>query len=290
VADEGTVMKQIMHLPENLPLLFELTLVAMLAWVVSGWLLPNDELTLSGLSQNTREATSTLSDITGLLTVPLFGKIQQVQSPKPVAQKPKPVVVSSLNIKLLGTIVAGENSAAIVAVAKRSEQQVFFIGDRIQPGVILKEVEAEAIVVERGGKLERISLEQGAKLTVTPMPGAAIAASPGLASAQPTSIKMNRAHLQQQLQNFPVLMTQAKAVPHLENGKPKGFAITQIAPGSLYQQAGLQNGDIVLSVNGKQITGAKQAMNMYQTLKSAAAIDLELIRAGQVRQIHYDIR
>ncbi len=282
-------MKQIMHLPENLPLLFELTLVAMLAWVVSGWLLPSNDLKPSGLSENTREATATLPDITRLLTVPLFGKLQ-VRATKPVVQKPKPVVVSRLNIKLLGTIVAGENSAAIVAVAKRREQQVFFIGDRIQPGVILKEVEAEAIVVERGGKLERISLEQGAKLTVTPMPGAAIAANPGLASAQPTSIKMNRAHLQQQLQNFPVLMTQAKASPHFVNGKPGGFAITQIAPGSLYQQAGLQNGDIILTVNGKQITNAKQAMNMYQTLKSATAIDLELIRAGQIRKIHYDIR
>jgi len=278
-----------MHLPEHIPLLFELTLVALLAWVVSGWLLPSDELKPFGLSQNTRETTTTLPNITGLLTVPLFGKLQ-VQATKPVAQKPKPVVMSRLNIKLLGTVVAGKNSAAIVAVAKRREQQVFFIGDRIQPGVILKEVEAEAIVVERGGKLERISLEQGAKLTVTPMPGTAIAASPGLASAQPTNIKMNKIRLQQQLQNFPVLMTQAKAVPHFVNGKPSGFAITQIAPGSLYQQAGLQNGDIVLSVNGKQITGAKQAMNMYQTLKSTAAIDLELIRDGQIRQVHYDIR
>jgi len=282
-------MKQIMHLPENIPLLFELSLVAMLAWVVSGWLLPSNDLKPSGLAQNTREATATLPDITGLLAVPLFGKLQ-AQATKPVVQKPKPVVVSRLNIKLLGTIVAGENSAAIVAVAKRREQQVFFIGDRIQPGVILKKVEAEAIVVERGGKLERISLEQGAKLTATPMPGAAIAANLGLASAQPTSIKMNRAHLQQQLQNFPVLMTQAKAAPHFVNGKPGGFAITQIAPGSLYQQAGLQNGDIILTVNGKQITNAKQAMNLYQTLKSAAAIDLELIRAGQIRKIHYDIR
>ncbi|MDQ7000503.1 MAG: type II secretion system protein N [Mariprofundus sp.] len=283
-------MKQIMHLSGNLPLLFELTLVAMLAWIVSGWLLPSDELKPFESSQNTRQATTTLPDITGLLTVPLFGKIQQIQSPKPVPKKPKPVVVSRLNIKLLGTIVAGENSAAIVAVAKRREQQVFFIGDRIQPGVILKEVEAEAIVVERSGKLERISLEQGAKLTSTPVPGAVFAASPGQASGQLTSVKLNRGRLQQQLQNFPVLMTQAKAARHFVNGKPKGFSITQIAPGSLYQQAGLQNGDIILSVNGKEITGAQQAMNMYQTLKNAAAIDLELIRAGQVRQIHYDIR
>ena len=262
----------------------------MLAWVVSGWLLPSDELKPFGSFQNTRQATTTLPDITGLLTVPLFGKIQQIQSPKPVAKKPKPVVVSRLNIKLLGTIVAGENSAAIVAVAKRREQQVFFIGDRIQPGVILKEVEAEAIVVERGGKLERISLEQGAKLISTPVPGAVFEGSPRQTSVQLTSVKLNRGRLQQQLQNFPVLMTQAKAARHFVNGKPKGFAITQIAPGSLYQQAGLQNGDIILSVNGKEITGAQQAMNMYQTLKNAAAIDLELIRAGQVRQIHYDIR
>jgi len=283
-------MKQTMHLPENAPLLCELALIVMIAWVVSGWLLPTDMLKPFGTSQKTVATATTLPNITELLAVPLFGKVRsQIQPSKPVVQKPMTVLPSRLNIKLLGTVVAGKNSAAIIAVANKHEQRVFIIGDRIQPGVILREVQAQAIVVEHGGKLERISLEQGAKPITMAMPGTGISTRPGQARIQTTNTPMNRARLQQQLNNFPALLSQARVIPRMVDGKPGGFIISDIAPGSLYQQAGLQNGDIILSVNGEKITGAKQAMHMYETLKKAASIDLELMRAGQHRQIHYDI-
>jgi len=287
----------------NLPLLSEVALIAALAWVVSGWLLPTGSPGTSALTPNIASQTTMLPDLAKLITVPLFGKINaQVQTTKPVVQAAKQIVVSPLKIKLLGTVVAEEHAAAIIVLKAGGEQRVFFIGDSIQPGVVLKTVEAEAIVVERGGKLERISLEQGAKLTVAPVARNNLVASPPTMSArtpvrtalpipaQSMRKRMNRNHLQKQLQNFPALMSQARAIPHMTNGKLAGFTISEIAPGSLYQQAGLQNGDIILSVNGKRITDARQAMTMYQTLKSAAAIDLELIRAGQTRNIHYNIR
>jgi len=284
-----------LHTPGKIPLFSEVLLIAALAWVVSGWLLPVDTLTPSGQPLSKVGAEHTLPNLAKLVSVPLFGKVKTIVQPaKAVEQKPKPIVLSPLNIKLLGTVVAEDHAAAIIAIAAGREQRVFFIGDSIQPGVVLKTVEAEAIVVERGGKLERISLEQGAKLSSTPIAARSAAASmprPSARRSMPRTHKnMNRNRLQKQLQNFPALLSQARVLPHMNNGKPEGFTISEIAPGSLYQQAGLQNGDIILSVNGKRITGAKQAMSMYQSLQSAAAIDLELIRAGQLRQIHYDIR
>jgi len=282
---------RLLHVPEKIPLLSEMLLIAALAWIISGWLLPVDAPKSSGIPLPSTGSAIALPDLAGLVSVPLFGKTSvQVQPAKAVAQKPRAIVLSPLTIKLLGTVVAEEHAAAIIAIAAGREQRVFFVGDSIQPGVILQTVEAEAIVVERGGKLERISLEQGAKLTTTPMPTNSLVVSPTRAPAQATRRKMNRNQLQKQLQNFPALLSQARVIPHMDKGKPAGFMISDIVPGSLYQQAGLQNGDIILSVNGKRITGAKQAMSMYQTLQSAAAIDLELVRAGQVRQVHYDIR
>jgi len=293
-------MMRLLHAPGKIPLFSEVLLIAALAWMVSGWLLPAYAPKLDGLPQNTAGSANTLPNLASLAAVPLFGEIKaRIQPVKPVAQTPKPVALSQLNIKLLGTVVAEEHAAAIIAIAAGREQRVYFIGDNIQPGVTLQAVEAEAIVVNRGGKLERISLEQGAKLTTMPVPTSRLTASLTASStasparsipAQAMHRKMNRNRIQKQLQDFPALLSQARVVPHISNGKPAGFTISDIVPGSLYQQAGLLNGDIILSVNGKRITGVRQAMSMYQTLQSAAAIDLELVRAGQVRQIHYDIR
>ncbi len=290
-----------LHTIGNIPLFSEVILIAALAWMVSGWLLPINPPSPSHQHLKMADATQTLPNLASLVSVPLFGKLSTIVQPgRTVVHTPKPITLSPLKIKLLGTVVAEEHAAAIIALAAGREQRVFFIGDSIQPGVVLKTIEAEAIVVERGGKLERISLEQGAKLSATPTPSNSIVsktAGPPARSmrrppipSQPIRKQMNRNHLQKQLQDFPALLSQARVMPHMNNGKPEGFTISEIAPGSLYQQAGLLNGDIILSVNGKRISDARQAMGMYQTLKSAAAIDLELLRAGQLRQIHYDIR
>lgn len=297
-------MMRLLHAPEKIPLLTEILLVAVLAWMVSGWLLPASTVKLSGLAPTTGVSTVSLPNLAKLVTVPLFGKIlTPARAIRPVAQQAKPVVISPLSIKLLGTVVAQEHGAAIIALSQGREQRVFFIGDTIQPGVILKTVEAEAIVVERNGMLERISLEQGSKLISSALPlrttmgraavpvAASVSPSTAIsAPAQATRKSMDRNQFRKQLQNFPALLSQARVIPHIVQGKAAGFTISDIVPGSLYQQAGLQNGDIILSVNGKQITGAKQAMGMYQTLQSATAIDLELVRAGQARRIHYEIR
>jgi general secretion pathway protein C len=205
-------------------------------------------------------------------------------------------VVSPLQIKLLGTVVSETRAAAIIATAAGRQQRVFFIGDSIQPGVTLKTVEAAAIVVDRGGRLERVSLAKGTPLVSAPMPAIhpvrrpPPSPMPAYSPAGAMRRNINRQHLQQQLKNFPALLSQARVIPRMVNGKPSGFTISEIAPGSLYQQAGLRNGDIILSVNGKRITDASQAMTMYQTLKNAPALDLVLIRAGQTQQVHYDIR
>jgi len=287
-------MMRLLLAPEKIPVFSEILLVAGLAWVVSGWLLPANAPKSPPLPLTTNSSSIELPDLADLINVPLFGKIQkQTQAARPVPS-PKAIVISPLSIKLLGTVVATDHAAAIIAPARGGEQRVYFIGDSIQPGVILKTVETEAIVVERGGKLERIYLEQSKKLTSSPLSPAPTPNKNALDRShllpQTTQKSMNRKQLQQQLQNFPALLSQARVTLHMVNGKPNGFTISEIAPGSLYQQAGLQNGDIILSVNGKRITGAKQAMSMYQTLQRAAAIDLELMRAGRIQQIHYVIR
>jgi len=281
---------------EKAPICSEIILIIALAWVSSSLLLPANTAIHSDQALQKITSGDRLPNVSNLIAVPLFGAIKShVQPVKTLPQAPKPIVSSPLHITLLGTVVAKDHAAAIIAMVGGREQQVVFLGDSIQPGVVLKSVEAEAIMVDHDGKLERISLEQGAKLTSAPAlpsnpPGMAADLFRSHTQAAPMRKQMNRHQLHQQLQNFPALLSQARVLPHIVNGKPAGFTITEIVPGSLYQQAGLQNGDIILSINGTHIHDASQAMQMYQTLKSASALDLELLRAGQLRQIHYDIR
>ncbi|MDQ6969685.1 MAG: type II secretion system protein N [Mariprofundus sp.] len=277
---------------KRLPLLSEFILVVLLAWLVAGWLLPEQEAAVSNNINSIETAAQTLPDLNSMVATTLFGQAaKKIQPVAPVVQQRKTVALTPLTLKLLGTVVAGAHSAAIIALTPSGKQSVFFIGDNIQTGVVLKTVEANAIIIDHNGSLERISLEQGKPIVSTSMPrlDRQTTAAPR-APPQRLNKRMNRQHLQQQLQNLPALLSQALARPNFSNGKINGFIISNIVPGSLYQQAGLQNGDIIMAINGAKITNAAQAMAIYAKLKSAPALDLQLQRGSGIQNIHFDIR
>ena len=269
----------------RLPAVTELAVVVLAAWLIAGWLLPLDnrandvELTTTG-----KNAVSL--DMALLMNTPLFGDAgTKVNTPEPVKNNVAP---SRLNIKLIGTVVADDKSAAVVVMQGEKEQQLFFIGDAMKPGVILQAVVANAIVVDNHKRLERIELQEGKNTLIASI------ASTTVATAHPqrggVSRRVNRTMLDRQMRNFPQLLSQARVIPHFENGKSDGFEISAIVSGSLYEKVGLQNGDIIRKVNGAEVTGPQQAMAMFQSLQHAASIDVEIQRAGNVQLMHYDIQ
>jgi len=280
--------KQLIYVPRSLEFIFAL----LAAWLVAGY------LTASPLGLTTilpPETIHTHHDSALNLDTPIFGKpAVQAKAPPTVVAKPvvqQATIISKLNIKLIGTVVAGDRSAAIVSINNNPKQQFFNLHATMQAHVTLEKVEARAIVVNHSGKFERITMEKEQPLT-----GGSIAqnmtyphASKSRQTYQPRRL-IHRAHLNQQMRNFSRLLTQARVIPHFTQGKADGFTIVEIVPGSLYEQIGLQNGDVIHKVNGQTITSAEQAMTMYQTLQNAPSIDLELLRGGSVVPIHYDIQ
>jgi len=102
----------------------------------------------------------TLVSIKALTAVPLFGKVNVPIVVKKPVSVPKPVVVSRLKIKLLGTIVAGDRSAAMMTVGTSAET-LFNLGDPLYGRVTLKAVEADAVILNHQGSDERISMSEG---------------------------------------------------------------------------------------------------------------------------------
>lgn len=283
-------------------MLLEVGVVGLLAWLVAGTLLfvfsPASESVQSDVASSGAKSI----DFTPLHSHQLFGKIEVV---KEVKEAPKPVVVSKLNVRLLGTIVAGDKSAAIVLINGGASQQMFMVGSQIQPGVTLESVEADAIVVDNHGRTERIELPQESARGVSVevgsvssgdihpsspvahprMVGAPVRTAPGRITRP-----VNRRGLDEQLGNMPQLLTEARVVPHFQDGKQSGYMIRDIVPGSLYEKIGLQNGDVIHSVNGKVVAGPEEAMALYNTLKNESSIVVEVERQGSMQQLQYDIR
>ena len=271
-----------------LPRWTEYGLVILMAWFISGLLVSGPQLIDQQLPLP-QEKTNEISKMETLFQkVPLFGRAQEEE--KKVEQAVA-VVASKLNIKLVGTVVAGKKSAAMVTISGSKKQQVFFLDEEVQHGVRLKQVETAAIVVDNRGKMERIELQAGKQLASAAPSN--IVQAPRFqqrAKLPLTNRRLDKQKLQKQMRNFSTLLSQARVTPHFTNKKPDGFMISNIVKGSLYEEIGLLDGDVIKKVNGESVTGAEQAMRMYRELQNATFIDVEIERNGSLQQLSYTIQ
>lgn len=85
------------------------------------------------------------------------------------------------------------------------------------------------------------------------------------------------------------LLRSARIVPAMQAGKPEGFKLYAIRPGSLLWRMGLRNGDVVLRVNGKHVTRPDEALRVYSMLRHARKVELTIRRRGKERILRYTL-
>jgi len=150
---------------KNFPLLVNLLMVLLSVWMVSGWMVSGST---SLQAFNPPEMSGQrLPDMAGIQGN-LFG-VASVVSAAGAPAVVIPVVKAPLNIKLLGTVLDGSDSAAVIAMAGREDQKGFFAGSTIEPGVKLHEVLADAIVLDRGGVLEKVMMQKSGGVVAASM-------------------------------------------------------------------------------------------------------------------------
>jgi general secretion pathway protein C len=225
-------------------------------------------------------------DLDRLLSRELFGR-----SPTP-EESAGSAPVTSLNLVLMGVVAAGGESLALISVDGR-DQLPFAIGEEIAHGAVLDAVYPDRVIILRQGVRESLILQE----IVSSLPLSSITReSPAPPAASAGDIKkindnlyrIDRNMLQSQL-NSPSLLSQALIVPHTKGG----FEVRNVAKDSLYQRAGLRNGDVIKKVNGQQINTLDDAMRVYRQMGGIdrlVAVNVDIERQGSRQRIHYQLR
>jgi general secretion pathway protein C len=92
------------------------------------------------------------------------------------------------------------------------------------------------------------------------------------------------------LDNQDIAMRQARVMPHEENGEVVGFKVYGIRRDSLFGKLGLENGDLIQTINDIPMTGADKALQAYGRLRMADRITISVTRRGQQLSLNYSIR
>jgi S1-C subfamily serine protease len=99
--------------------------------------------------------------------------------------------------------------------------------------------------------------------------------------------RVDRASLRAVIGNRPLVSRSARVVPELRDGRPRGLRMDSVSAGGLLAQLGLQNGDVVRTVNGMPLTSPERVLNAYALLAKASKITLEIDRGPQSVSIEY---
>ena len=86
------------------------------------------------------------------------------------------------------------------------------------------------------------------------------------------------------------VMMQAAAVPRYVNGRLHGFSLHDIEPGSVYEQIGLREGDLVTHINGQSLSDVANTIKLLRSLKDEPNASMTLQRGGVEQNLNLVIQ
>jgi len=230
-----------------------------------------------------------------------FGKPMKLQ-PIGVSKQSETAVAQPTEISdllLIGTVVGPRNISYAVFQdkAKAGQQDLFTYGEQVYDYGILTKIERSAVEIQKDDL--RYSLEiDYEKLSERPGKNVVRRTSGRRSTSKGSFAKkigereymLDRAMVQKSIENPEKVLTDARLLPNIIDGRQEGFKISEVVPNGLYHSLGLVNGDILLNINGLEISNPEVAIQAMSALKGMNRINLDIMRSGENMSLDYQIR
>jgi len=165
---------------------------------------------------------------------------------------------------------------AIIYDKKLKLEGIYGIGDKLG-GAIIKNIMKDQIIVNINNKDKRILFSDFTTL------------ENGMNFSKELNFVVSKHILKSKLSNMPSLLRSMRVVPYSSSGI-KGFKVVSIRDRFIKNRLGLKKGDIILSINGKQVTNMDNIMQFYSKVQDIDHVDLEILRNGQRQVLSYSIK
>ena len=129
---------------------------------------------------------------------------------------------------------------------------------------------------------------------VEPIPGGPPKIDPtiekGIQKIDDTNFNVDRIVVDKIIENQAELMKTARIVPEQQGGKVVGIRLLNIRPDTLLGKLGLQNGDLLKTINGFDMTSPEHALEAYAKLRTAPEISIGVNRGDKPLNIVFNIK
>ena len=236
----------------------------------------------------------------------LFGKTQETIQEQEVIDAPE----TNLNLELQGVFIAEEASRSTAIVGQKNKTgELYAIGDRLPGNATLHAVFEDHVLIKRGARMEKLQFSDNKFRTVVaenaPASSKVSSQSAGISDAQRTNLQRMRDRLrnstsidgdtpinqssaarkglsdfQGKLKSNPQGALSDIGIAPVTEGDAQGYRIGSDAQGAI-KQAGLQPGDVVLSVNGRPVGVAANDSALMDQVMASSRVRVEVQRGGR---------
>ncbi|OIM99408.1 type II secretion system protein GspC [Idiomarina sp. MD25a] len=213
-------------------------------------------------------------DLAKLQQLPIFGRQQAGTQSRgnDYANAPK----TSLNVRLVGVSASSrpERSAAIIEQA--GKQSTYIVGDAIgRSRVTVEQILADRVILDNGGRLETLQLEDIGE----DRPALSLVVESSEAEANKAN---NTSDALQRVKRDPdQLLDYVSIAPVLEQGSLQGYRLSPGNQADIFYQAGFQEGDLAVAINGYDLTDMQQASELSSQLQGATEATVTVLRNGE---------
>ena len=169
---------------------------------------------------------------------------------------------------------SGGTGSAIISVD--GKQSVYWVGEEIAPGAVLKEVAGDHAVIASGERTSRLALAARAATpnSAAVVPSYMIAQRPPAPAKTPTVTGVDTKKL----------LAEAGLLPRTQDGRVTGYTLLPRGAGEMLGRAGLAAGDVLVALNGNRLTPERYS-ELEQQLTGASQVQLTIERGNETKTI-----
>jgi general secretion pathway protein C len=112
----------------------------------------------------------------------------------------------------------------------------------------------------------------------------------GVTAVSETQYNISRQLLDKVLGNQAELMRAARVIPYEENGRVVGVKVYGIRRNALLGKLGVQNGDVLRTINGFDLSSPDSALEAYTKLRESNEFSIAMMRRGAPKTMEYSVK